>query len=178
MIWVINFFYLTSLSCRDPVNPSSPIFGIINVTETSTNSVVAWKFNQIDCKKLYLHCKVFKTIFKPVSHLMSISHRGPVNPSTPAYGNINLTETMRNPIKNGYKNLYLHPKVFKNTFKPNSHLPLHFLGGLGSLSSPTFPNINLTKTMTNLFVWKIKLVSFIEIQNQIHICCRFLIVAQ
>ena len=38
--------YLTSLSRRGPVNPSTQTFGNINLTETMTNLIVAWKFNQ------------------------------------------------------------------------------------------------------------------------------------
>ena len=38
--------YLTSLSRHDPVNPSTPIFGNINLTERMTNLIVAWKINQ------------------------------------------------------------------------------------------------------------------------------------
>ena len=83
---------------------------------------------------------------------MSISCRGPVSPSTPTYGNMNVTETMGNPIKNGCKNLYLQPKVFKTTLKPNSYLPLNFRCSLWNPSSPTF--LNITKTMTNLSVVK------------------------
>ena len=40
------FSYLTSLSRRGPVNPSTPTFGNINLTETMTNLIVAWKFSQ------------------------------------------------------------------------------------------------------------------------------------
>ena len=36
----------TSLSCRGPVNPSTPTFGYINLTESITNLIAVWKFNQ------------------------------------------------------------------------------------------------------------------------------------
>ena len=41
-----SFSYLTSLSNRSPVNPSTTTFGNINLTETMTNLIFAWKFNQ------------------------------------------------------------------------------------------------------------------------------------
>ena len=37
--------YLKSLFLRDLVNPSTPLFGNINLTETMTNLIVARKFN-------------------------------------------------------------------------------------------------------------------------------------
>ena len=40
------FAYLTSLSRRGPVNQSTSTFGNINLTETATNLIVAWKFSQ------------------------------------------------------------------------------------------------------------------------------------
>ena len=41
-----SFSYPTSFSRRDQVNPSTPTFGKINMTETITNVVVVWKFNK------------------------------------------------------------------------------------------------------------------------------------
>ena len=40
------FSYLTSRSHRGPVNPSTPTFGNMNLIETMTNLIVAWKFSQ------------------------------------------------------------------------------------------------------------------------------------
>ena len=37
------FFYLMLLSRRGPENPSTPNFGNVNLTETMTNLIVAWK---------------------------------------------------------------------------------------------------------------------------------------
>ena len=37
---------LTPLSLRSPVNLLAPIFSSINPTETMTNLIIAWKFNQ------------------------------------------------------------------------------------------------------------------------------------
>ena len=94
-------------------------------------------------------------IYKSFSYLTSLILCGPVNPSTPNFGNINLTETMTNLIRNVCKNLYLHPKPLKVTFKSNSYLMPISCRGPVTLSIPNFPNINLTKTLTNLLVvWK------------------------
>ena len=50
-----------------------------------------------------------------------------------------------NSIKNGCKNLYLHSKSFKITFKSNSYQRSISCRGLVTLSTTFFPNINLTK---------------------------------
>ena len=92
-------------------------------------------------------------------------------------------------IKNGCKYLYFHPKHFKITFKSNSHLMSISRVGLVNPSIPTFPNLNLTKTLTNLLVaWKFTekdyhnlfffLRSFMEAQNQIRIWRWFPVVAE
>ena len=57
-----------------------------------------------------------------------------------------------NLVKNGFKNLYFHPKHFKSPFKSNSYLISVSHPGPVNPSTPTFPNINLTKTMRNLLV--------------------------
>ena len=58
--------------------------------------------------------------------------------------------------KIGGKNLYVDPKYFKITFKSSSHLTSISRRFRVTQSTDTFPNINLTKTMTNLLiVWKI-----------------------
>ena len=38
--------YLTSLAICSPVNPSTPTFGNINLTEPITNLILATKFNK------------------------------------------------------------------------------------------------------------------------------------
>ena len=40
------FSYLASLSHCGSVNPSTPTFGKINLTETMIKLIVAWKFSQ------------------------------------------------------------------------------------------------------------------------------------
>ena len=41
-----SFSYLTLLSRCGPVNPSTPVLGNIDLTETMINLLVAWKFDQ------------------------------------------------------------------------------------------------------------------------------------
>ena len=41
-----SFSYMNSLSRPVPVNPSIPTFRNIHLTETITNLIAAWKFNQ------------------------------------------------------------------------------------------------------------------------------------
>ena len=59
---------------------------------------------------------------------------------------------LRNPIRNNCENLYLHPKPFKITVKPNSYLPSIFCRGPVKPSNSNFLNTNLTNTITNLLV--------------------------
>ena len=54
---------------------------------------------------------------------------------------------IRNSIKNGCKNLYIHPKSFKITFKPNSYL-MSICGRCPiNPSTHTFCIIHVTQTM-------------------------------
>ena len=82
-----------------------------------------------DCNNFNFHLHTFDERQKSFSCLTSLSRHGPVNPSTPTFGNINLIEAMdviflllANSIKNDCQNLYLHSKSFKITFKSSSHL--------------------------------------------------------
>ena len=91
------------------------------------------------------------------SFLTSLSQCDLVNQSTLTFGNINLTEVtnlilllLGYSIKTGCKNLYLHSEPFKITFKSSSHLTSISWCCLVTPSTHNFPNINLTKTMTNL----------------------------
>ena len=77
-----------------------------------------------------------------------------------------------NLIKSDCNNLYLHNKSFKTTLKSNSHLTSIFRCGPVNSSSPTFPNINLIKTTTNLLaVWKIteKGCNVLHVLPKVHI---------
>ena len=55
-------------------------------------------------------------------------------------------------IKDSCKNLYLHPKSFKTTVKSNSYLMSISRRGPITPSTPTFPNIDVTKATENLLV--------------------------
>ena len=50
------------------------------------------------CNNLYFHPYNIHKRYKLFSYPMSLFRRGPVNPSTPTFGNINLTETITNLI--------------------------------------------------------------------------------
>ena len=61
-------------------------------------------------------------------------------------------------LKKGWNNLYLLPKFFQRSSKPNSYLMLISHSGPVNLSTPTFGNISLTEAMANLLVvWKFNL---------------------
>ena len=53
---------------------------------------------KISCNNLYFHFYTIDMGCKSFSYLTSFSRRGPVNLSTPTFGNINLTEKMVNVI--------------------------------------------------------------------------------
>ena len=50
------------------------------------------------CNNLYLHIYTFDMSYKSFSYLKSFSYRSPVNPLTPTFNNINLTEATANLI--------------------------------------------------------------------------------
>ena len=79
-----SFSYLTSLFCRGPVNASTPIFSNIYLTET-TNLIVVVNSIKNSCQSPFLYTKCLKITYQSNSYLMSISVRGPVNPSTPFF---------------------------------------------------------------------------------------------
>ena len=60
-----------------------------------------------------------------------------------------------NSIKNGCKNLYLHPKSFKITLKPNSYLMSVWRPGPVNPSTHTFCYIDVAQTMAYWFSQKI-----------------------
>ena len=109
-------------------------------------------------KNLYLHPKPFNTIFKSYWYLMSLSCRGPINPSTPTFPisiwqkQLEIYLLFQMSRINGYNNLYLYNKLFKITLKPNSYLASIFCQGLVNSSTLTFPNIHFKKTVGNLYV--------------------------
>ena len=111
-----------------------------------------------NCNNLCFHNKSFKITLKPNSYLTSIFHRSPVNQSTPTFSNISLTKTMTNlflVLNITEKNcniLYLLLKVFHRSSEPNSYLISIFYCGPVILWAPTFSDMSLTQTSTNLFI--------------------------
>ena len=90
---------------------------------------------------------------------MSVSHRGLVNRSIFTFPNISLTKKefqiyllFGKLLKNGYNHLYLLKKIYYRSSKSNSYLISISIRGLVNVSTPTFSNINLTKTTTNLLL--------------------------
>ena len=153
-----SFSYLTSLSRRGTVNPSTSTFGNINITETMTKLIAALKFNQNGCKDLYLHPRPFKSNFKLNSFLMSHFRCGLVNPSTPTFSGIDLAKTIRNyllfrmSLKNGCNNHYFYPYTFNMSYKWFPHLTSLSCRGPVDPSTPIFGNINLTEATNVIFL--------------------------
>ena len=59
-------------------------------------------------------------------------------------------------IKNDSNSLYLYNKLFKIALKPNLYITSIFCRGLVYPSILTFPIVNLSKTVRNLYVfWKV-----------------------
>ena len=113
------------------------------------------------CNNLYFHLHNFYERHKPLSFLTSLSRRGPVNPSTQTFGNINLTEAM-DVI---FLLLGIRSKTTArisictlNTLKlPSNQVHLKPVSRrcLATLSNHTFANVNLAKMMAILLiVWK------------------------
>ena len=88
--------YLKSLFPIVAHKPVNPNFWRINLAETIANLLFLGNSIRNDCKNLYLHPKSFKTIITLNPHLMPISCRISVNPSTPTFPNINLARAIRN----------------------------------------------------------------------------------
>ena len=60
--------------------------------------IAAYYLTTIYMKNLYLHSKTYNMGLKWNLYLTSLSRCGPVNPSIPTFGNINLTESITNLI--------------------------------------------------------------------------------
>ena len=86
-------FYLTSVSRRGLVNPSSPTFNNINFREWQIQLLFGNSIKN-GCKYLYLHPKSFKITLTPNSYLMSIWRIVLVNASTHTFWNIDMTPAM------------------------------------------------------------------------------------
>ena len=139
------------------VTLSNPSFQILILKKQLEIYLLFQKSLKKGGDNFYFHLHTFDESKKSFSCLESHSCHGLVNPSTPTFGNISLTETMSvmflllgNSLKNDCKNLYLYSKPFKLTFQSSSHLASVSWCCLVTLSTHTFPNINLTKAMTNL----------------------------
>ena len=131
------------------VTLSNPSFQILILKKQLEIYLLFQKSLKKGGDNLYFHLHTFDESKKSFSCLESLSCHGLVNPSTPTFGNISLTETMClmflllvNSIKNDCKNLYLYSKPFKLTFKSSSHLASVSWCCLVTLSTHTFPNIN------------------------------------
>ena len=139
------------------VNLSNPSFQILILKKQLEIYLLFQKSLKKGGDNLDFHLHTLYESKKAFSCLKSPSCHGLVNPSTPTFGNIILTETMSvmflllgNSIKNDCKNLYLYSKPFKLTFKSSSPLASISRHCPVTLSTHTFLNINLTKAMTNL----------------------------
>ena len=115
------------------LNSPNSTFSNINITKTMENLIVVANSLKNGCNNFCFYPFTFNISYKPFSyhfrHFTVVAGKS-VNP------NVNLTKTMTYLIidwrlsQNGSKNLYLHPKPVKNTFKPNSNLMSNFCYGL------------------------------------------------
>ena len=107
------FLYLTLLSSCGLINPSTLTFENVNLMEAmDVILLLLWNTTKNGCKNPYLQCKSFKSTFKPISHLTSISRRCPVTLSIHIFANTKLTKTMTN--------LLIVWKMYENVFSNNS----------------------------------------------------------
>ena len=89
-------FYLTSLSLRGPVNPSTVNFPNINLTRRTTDVPVFQMSPKYSRNNLNYHPFRLSKLQKLFSYLTSLSRCGPLNLSTPNFHNINLTRIITN----------------------------------------------------------------------------------
>ena len=113
------------------------------------------------CKCLYLNPKPFRFTSKSSSHLTSISRRCPVTLSTHAFSNINPIKGMTNlrivwkVTEKDCNDLNFYSFTFNMSYRSFSFLMALFPRGRVNLSTPTFGNMNLTKTVADLTAnWK------------------------
>ena len=88
--------YPKSVSRRGLVNPLSPTFPNINLTQAIAKLLAVWKITQKWLQNLYFYRYNFNISYKSFFYLTSLSRRDPANPSTPTFYKIHLTETMLN----------------------------------------------------------------------------------
>ena len=116
-IWFI-LIYNILISCRGSVNPSTPTFPNMNLAKKLRIYLLFRKSLKIGCNNLYIHTYTFDGRWESFSYLTSLSRRGPVNPSTPIFLNINLRETITNLIAAWKFNLETAAKISICTLSP------------------------------------------------------------
>ena len=110
------------------------------------------------CNNLYLHSKIFDMSKKSNLYLTPFNSCSPVNPSTPTFTNINLTKPIKSfldarKITQKWLNIIcFHPETFIISSKSNLYMTSISSCGPVISSTSILPNINPTKTTTNLFV--------------------------
>ena len=87
---------LASIFCRGPVNPLTPTFPIPILQKQLETYLLFQKSLKNGFNKLYFYHYTSDMSYESFSYLTLLSRYGPVNPSTPVLGNIDLTETMIN----------------------------------------------------------------------------------
>ena len=91
------YSYLMSLSCRGPVNTSTPFFFPISILEKQLETNLLFQMSlRNGFNKLYFHHYNLDERCKSFFYLASLSRHGLVNLSTPTSGNMNLTDTITN----------------------------------------------------------------------------------
>ena len=131
----------------------SPLFPVSILQKQRQIYLLFQKSLKNDCSNLYFHLYNFNMSYKFFAYLMSLSRRGPVNQSTPIWQKQRqIYLLLGNSVRNGNKNPFLLPKHFQFFFKANSCLMSISRLGRVNPSAPTFPNINLRKTINNFLV--------------------------
>ena len=70
----------------------------IQIRSLKSLLITIYYLTTIHLRNLYLHSKTYNMGLKLNLYLTPLPHRGPVNPPTSTFGNINFTETMTNLI--------------------------------------------------------------------------------
>ena len=122
--------------------------------------ITTYYLTTIHIKYLYLYSKTYNMGLKLNLYLTSLSRGSPVYPSTQLFSILTLQKQLKiclffqKSLKNGCNNLYFHYFTFnegkKNLFSYQTSFSRR---GLVHPFTPTFGNINLTETMTNLIVF-------------------------
>ena len=123
-----------SVSRCDMLNSPNSTFPNINITKAMENLLVVANSLKNGCNNLCFYAFTFNISYKPFSyhfrHFTVVAGKS-VNPNfrqCKSYKNNDIFNYWLE-TQNGNKNLYLHPKPVKNTFKPNSNLMSNFRYG-------------------------------------------------